>query len=159
MFYSINYNFADIFIMVFLFVLLLLLWRNSKKSIDSSYMLQQEISERLAEIYLEQKRANKILSIMGNIDLSKVVLEEEQDSDARLYVGNIDYSVKEQDLAKLFAQFGKINLVSIPSNKYTGRGRGFGFVTYYLKKDAENAISLNGTRLRGRQLQVSFAKE
>lgn len=83
----------------------------------------------------------------------------ELNSQTKLYVGNIDYSATEVELGAHFARFGQIEFVNIPVNRYTGRARGFGFVTFDSKESAERAISLNGSEFKGRQIQVNFAKE
>jgi RNA recognition motif-containing protein len=80
-------------------------------------------------------------------------------SQNKLYVGNIDYSATESELEAHFAHFGQVEFVNIPVNRYNGRARGFGFVTFVAKQDAERAMSLNGSEFKGRQIQVNFAKE
>lgn len=77
----------------------------------------------------------------------------------KLYVGNIDYAATENDLAQHFSRFGQVELVNIPINRYTGRARGFGFVSYKSRTEAEKAMTLNGSEFKGRQIQVNFAKE
>ncbi|MBP9763871.1 MAG: RNA-binding protein [Gammaproteobacteria bacterium] len=81
------------------------------------------------------------------------------DSQYKLYVGNIDYAATEAELAAYFAQFGEVEFVNIPVNRYTGKARGFGFVSFVSKEDAERAMSLHGAEFKGRQIQVNFAKE
>lgn len=83
----------------------------------------------------------------------------ELNSQTKLYVGNIDYSATEAELAAHFSRFGQVEFVNIPVNRYTGRARGFGFVTFISKESAERAITLNGSEFKGRQIQVNFAKE
>lgn len=85
--------------------------------------------------------------------------EEDVHSANKLYVGNIDYAATEAELAEHFSRFGQVEFVNIPINRYTGRARGFGFVTFVSKEDAEEAMSLNGSEFKGRQIQVNFAKE
>ncbi len=81
------------------------------------------------------------------------------DSQYKLYVGNIDYAATEAELASHFEQFGEVEFVNIPVNRYTGKARGFGFVSFVSKEDAERAMSLHGSEFKGRQIQVNFAKE
>jgi hypothetical protein len=80
-------------------------------------------------------------------------------SQAKVYVGNIDYAATEAELGAYFAQCGQVESVNIPVNRYTGKARGFGFVTFTTQQDAEQAMVLNGTEFKGRQIQVNFAKE
>jgi hypothetical protein len=77
----------------------------------------------------------------------------------KLYVGNIDYAVTEPELAAHFAEYGQVEGANIPVNRYNGRARGFGFVTFSSRAEAEKAMILNGTTFKGRQIQVNFAKE
>lgn len=77
----------------------------------------------------------------------------------KLYVGNIDYAATEAELSAHFADYGPVESVNIPVNRYTGRARGFGFVSFGSREDAEKAMVLNGTTFKGRQIQVNFAKE
>jgi RNA recognition motif-containing protein len=79
---------------------------------------------------------------------------------ARLYVGNLPYSVGENDLKRLFSQSGTVESVTLPLDRETGRPRGFGFVQMADDQEAENAIqTFNGYTLDGRQLRVNLAQE
>lgn len=85
--------------------------------------------------------------------------EQASDNQFKLYVGNIDYAATEAELAAHFASYGPVEFVNIPVNRYTGKTRGFGFVTFGSREDAERAMALHGTEFKGRQIQVNFAKE
>jgi RNA recognition motif-containing protein len=79
---------------------------------------------------------------------------------ARLYVGNLPYSVGENDLKRLFSQAGTVETVALPLDRETGRPRGFGFVQMADEGEAESAIQqFNGYTLDGRQLRVNLAQE
>jgi RNA recognition motif-containing protein len=86
-------------------------------------------------------------------------MEQADSRQIKLYVGNIDYSATEEELAQHFSKFGQVQFVNIPINRYTGRARGFGFVTFAREVEAERAMALNGSEFKGRQIQVNFAKE
>lgn len=76
-----------------------------------------------------------------------------------IYVGNLAYSVTEDDLKNAFEAFGKVDRVSIITDKFSGQSKGFGFVEMSGDKDAEQAIkALNGTDLKGRNIKVNEAK-
>jgi cold-inducible RNA-binding protein len=78
----------------------------------------------------------------------------------RLYVGNLPYSVGENDLRRLFSEAGTVESVSLPLDRETGRPRGFGFVQMATEDEAEGAIqSFNGYAMEGRQLRVNLAQE
>ena len=77
----------------------------------------------------------------------------------RIYVGNLSYNVTEEELRQEFAAFGKVESVSIATEKYSGRPRGFGFVEMPSRAEAEAAISgLNGKTLDYRTLVVNEAR-
>ena len=79
---------------------------------------------------------------------------------ARLYVGNLPYSVGENELRRLFSQAGTVESVTLPLDRETGRPRGFGFVQMAEQGEADNAIqTFNGYKLEGRQLRVNIAQE
>ncbi len=78
----------------------------------------------------------------------------------RLYVGNLPYSTKEEDLRRLFSQAGTVESVSLPTDRQTGQPRGFGFIDMASSQDADNAIRMfDGYSMDGRQLRVSIARE
>ena len=77
----------------------------------------------------------------------------------KVYVGNLPFSVSEEDLKELFSSYGEISEVSLITDKFSGRSKGFGFVTFANKEDAEKAISeMNEKDVQGRALKVSEAK-
>lgn len=76
-----------------------------------------------------------------------------------IYVGNLDYAVKEQNIQELFEQFGSIGSVKVITDKFTGKSKGFAFVEMENDDEATSAIqSLNGTPLKGRNLAVTEAR-
>jgi RNA recognition motif-containing protein len=78
---------------------------------------------------------------------------------AKIYVGNLPFSASEADVRTLFAQHGTVESVSLPTDRETGRPRGFGFVERS-PADAARAIqSLNGHDMGGRQLRVNEAQD
>ena len=76
-----------------------------------------------------------------------------------IYVGNLDFKVEENDLKEIFEEYGTISSVKIISDKFTGRSKGFGFVTMEDESEAKKAISeLNGAKLANREIIVNVAK-
>ena len=76
---------------------------------------------------------------------------------ARIYVGNLPFSTTDEELRALFSQHGTVESVSLPTDRETGRPRGFAFVDMN-QADAARAIqSLNGKDVGGRALRVSEA--
>jgi RNA recognition motif-containing protein len=77
----------------------------------------------------------------------------------RLYVGNLAYGTTEDALKGLFAQHGTVESVSIVTDKFSGRSRGFGFVEMGTDEEAKVAVEkVNGTNLDGRDLVVNEAR-
>jgi RNA recognition motif-containing protein len=77
----------------------------------------------------------------------------------KLYVGNLPYSVTEQDLQDLFGSAGAVESVNVMRDMATGRARGFAFVEMASDEDAAKAISmLNEHQLGGRSLTVNEAR-
>ena len=76
-----------------------------------------------------------------------------------IYVGNLAYSVTEDDLKKAFEAFGKVDRVSIITDKFSGQSKGFGFVDMPNSSEANEAIqALNDQPLKGRKLTVNEAR-
>ena len=77
----------------------------------------------------------------------------------KLYVGNLPYTVTEQDLQDLFAASGTVESVNVMRDMATGRARGFAFVEMASDEDAQQAISqLNAHDFGGRSLTVNEAR-
>jgi RNA recognition motif-containing protein len=76
-----------------------------------------------------------------------------------IYVGNLSYDVKEEDLQEAFKAFGQVESVKIITDKYSGQSKGFGFVEMPSKAEGQSAIDgLNGKDLKGRTLNVNEAR-
>jgi cold-inducible RNA-binding protein len=77
----------------------------------------------------------------------------------KIYVGNLAYEVTEDELAAEFGAYGKVDSVAIPSDKFSGRPKGFAFVEMAAKSEADAAIAgLNGKSLKERTLTVNEAR-
>lgn len=76
-----------------------------------------------------------------------------------IYVGNLSFDVKEENLQTTFEAFGKVSSVTIVRDKYSGQPRGFGFVEMPDENEARTAIAgLNGKELLARQMNVNEAR-
>jgi cold-inducible RNA-binding protein len=76
-----------------------------------------------------------------------------------IFVGNLDFAATESSLRTLFETHGKVDRVSIVTDRDTGRPRGFAFVEMSDSSEAERAIAaLNGTDLGGRTLNINEAR-
>ncbi|HEV8241558.1 MAG TPA: RNA-binding protein [Thermoanaerobaculia bacterium] len=78
---------------------------------------------------------------------------------AKVFVGNLEFSTTKEQLEELFAQAGSIVDVFLPSDRATGRPRGFAFVEFSSDTEAEDAIKrFDGYELGGRSLRVNAAE-
>ena len=77
----------------------------------------------------------------------------------RLYVGNLAYGVRDENLQELFSQFGAVRSAQVISDRESGRSKGFGFVEMENDQEAHAAIdALNGKPHEGRPLTVNEAR-
>jgi RNA recognition motif-containing protein len=77
----------------------------------------------------------------------------------KLYVGNLSFNTTETDLQDFFAQAGPVTEVMLVQDKFTGKSRGFAFVTMGSDADAQNAITqFHGKPFDGRNLTVNEAR-
>ncbi len=76
-----------------------------------------------------------------------------------IYVGNLPYTLSEDDLKAAFAQFGEVSSASIIMDKMSGQSKGFGFVEMPEKSEADEAVkALNESALNGRNIKVNEAR-
>lgn len=76
-----------------------------------------------------------------------------------IYVGNLSYEVTEEGLNSVFAEYGSVKRVQLPTDRETGRMRGFGFVEMGADAEEQAAIdALDGAEWMGRNLKVNKAK-
>ena len=76
-----------------------------------------------------------------------------------IYIGNLSYSAKEEDLEGVFSEYGKVKRITLPTDRETGRPRGFAFVEMEDEANEEKAIeALDGAEWMGRELRVNKAK-
>ena len=77
----------------------------------------------------------------------------------KLYVGNLPFSTTQETLKSMFSSYGEITEAVIITNKFSGRSKGFGFVTLADDAQATKAITeMNGKDIEGRKLTVNEAK-
>ena len=77
----------------------------------------------------------------------------------KVYVGNLSFSIGDKELQELFAPFGEISEALVIKDKFSGRSKGFGFVTFANEASAQKAIAdMNGKDIQGRALTVNEAR-
>ncbi|MBD2089103.1 RNA-binding protein [Microcoleus sp. FACHB-1515] len=76
-----------------------------------------------------------------------------------IYVGNLSFKVTQEDVSNVFAEYGTVKRVQLPTDRETGRMRGFGFVEMSTDDEENAAIeALDGAEWMGRSLKVNKAK-
>jgi len=76
-----------------------------------------------------------------------------------IYVGNLSYQVADDDLKQAFAEYGTVKRIQLPTDRETGRVRGFAFVEMETEAEEASAIeALDGAEWMGRDLKVNKAK-
>jgi RNA recognition motif-containing protein len=76
-----------------------------------------------------------------------------------IYIGNLSFQATEEDIKEIFAEYGTVNRVTLPTDHETGKKRGFAFVEMEDESKEESAIAeLDGAEWLGRELKVNKAK-
>jgi RNA recognition motif-containing protein len=76
-----------------------------------------------------------------------------------IYVGNLNYEIEQEDLSEVFSEYGNVKRVHLPTDRETGRKRGFGFVEMETEAEEDKAIEvLDGAEWMGRELKVNKAR-
>lgn len=77
----------------------------------------------------------------------------------KIYVGGLNYEVSDEDLSKMFSEFGEVESAIVIKDRETSRSKGFGFVEMTQSEDAQKAINdMNGKEIDGRKLTVNQAR-
>lgn len=77
----------------------------------------------------------------------------------KIYVGNLPFSVTLDRLKEFFSPYGQVEDAIVMADKFTGRSRGFGFVTFANDSDADKALAeMNNKNVEGRELKVNEAR-
>lgn len=77
----------------------------------------------------------------------------------KLFIGNLDFSVTDEELQETFSPFGAIEEIRVITDHESGRSRGFAFVTFSTEEAAESALNLDGQAINGRNIRVTIATE
>ncbi len=76
----------------------------------------------------------------------------------KLFVGGLPWSITNEALKELFAEFGEITEAVVITDRDTGRSKGFGFVTFKNEADAKKALGMDGKKVEERNIVVNVAK-
>ena len=76
----------------------------------------------------------------------------------KLFIGSLPWSINNDSLKELFAQYGEITEAIVITDRDSGRSKGFGFVTFTNEADAQKALEMDGREVEGRTIVVNVAK-
>jgi len=77
-----------------------------------------------------------------------------------IYVGQLPYSVTEEELREMFVQYGEVSSLNLIMDKYSGQSKGFGFIDMPNNSEADQAIKgLNKSMVKGREIKVNQSEE
>lgn len=100
-----------------------------------------------------------LLFIYKRLSESKSLHPNDSGDFMSIYVGNLSYEVSSEDLSSVFAEYGTVSRVQLPTDRETGRMRGFAFVEMASEAEESAAIAaLDGAEWMGRDLKVNKAK-
>ena len=101
------------------------------------------------------------LFVKRNKSVNAVIQEGRDDDQERnkIYVGNLNYRVRESDLKEMFASYGNVSNVRVVRHIKTRKSQGFAFVSFSTSSDATKALRAHGKPLQGRTMVVRLAKE
>nr|CAD7264800.1 unnamed protein product [Timema shepardi] len=113
--------------------------------------------------FVEKESAYKALAANGTlldehhiqVDLAEKGSKAEHDPRKAIFIGNLPFSAEEEDLWKMFEECGNIENIRVSRDKYTGVGRGFGYVNFQNADGVELALKLNGEKLKDRELRIT----
>jgi polyadenylate-binding protein 2 len=109
-----------------------------------------EMEARIRELSEEQEQVNKMQNdVEKQISSAAGGIEENS-----VYIGQVDYEATVEELRAHFAACGTIHRVTILCDKFTGNAKGFAYIEFVDKQSVENALKLDDTPFKGRQLKV-----
>ena len=123
-------------------------YRELVESLYDVGILKREISSSQAQTLAKKKRISKksigrykiVLPDSGRNDIEEIGARDESDY-AKVFVGNLDWHAKEDDIERELSGFGEISEIVIPKNRFTGKPRGFAFVEFENIESAKKAIN------------------
>ncbi len=78
---------------------------------------------------------------------------------SRIYIGNLPFSTKTDELMAIFTRYGSIVDVEIVKHRLTGRPKGYAFISFLTSDQATAALACHGTEMKGRKMRVNFATQ
>jgi len=120
-----------------------------QSELETIASMKQKIKEMEAE-------AKKIEAMQTIAESKAPVPANGPDADlASIYVGNVDYSTKPEELQAFFSSCGAVQRVTIMTNKFTGHPKGYAYVQFRSAEAVANAVLINDSEFKGRRLKIS----
>eukprot|EP01006_Ploeotia_vitrea_P067183 TRINITY_DN96604_c0_g1_i1.p1 TRINITY_DN96604_c0_g1~~TRINITY_DN96604_c0_g1_i1.p1 ORF type:complete len:218 (-),score=23.62 TRINITY_DN96604_c0_g1_i1:65-718(-) len=114
----------------------------------------EDIEEMKRRVQEMENEHNKLEQLQQNVDKQLTSAEQVIDENS-VHVGQVDYEATPEELRAHFAACGTINRVTILCDKYSGHPKGYAYIEFAEGSSVENAIKLNDTSFKGRQLKVT----
>ncbi len=126
------------------------MWRSMSAEHD------EELEDMKRRVQQMEDEAAKIEALSQQA--SNPSSDPSSDVDSRsVYVGNVDYSVTPEELQSFFSSCGTVSRITILCDKFTGHPKGFAYVEFADMEGVANAMLLNESEFKGRQLKVRFS--
>jgi len=119
-----------------------------------------ELEEMKRRVTQMEEEAQRLIELQSQVELGSssgsIGSVNKEDTDSRsVYVGNVDYGATPEELQAHFQSCGTINRITILCDKFTGHPKGFAYVEFVDKESVANAMVLNESLFRGRQIKVT----
>ena len=142
-------------------------YRELVESLDEIGILKREISSPQAQTLARKHKVSKksigrYKIVLPDWDKSEAKENQEKDESdyAKIFIGNLDWYAREDDIERELSKYGEISEIVIPKNRFTGKSRGFGFVEFEDTEAAENAINSNDQIfIKGRKIYIQEFKK
>merc|ERR1711920_127609 len=114
------------------------------------------MKKRIKEMEMEAKKIEEMQALAEAAGKGAAIPANGPEADvASIYVGNVDYSTKPEELQRFFSSCGAVLRVTILTDKWTGHPKGYAYVQFRSAEAVANAVLLNESEFKGRQLKVS----
>jgi len=123
---------------------------------EDEYESIAAMKQRIKEMEMEAKKIEEMQANAEAIQKGSAIPANGPEADvASIYVGNVDYSTKPEELQTFFSSCGAVQRVTILTNKWTGQPKGYAYVQFRSAEAVANAVLLNESEFKGRQLKIS----
>lgn len=116
----------------------------------------ESMKRRVEEMEAEAKKIEAMQTAAEqNASSHHPIVSGPEADNASIYVGNVDYSSKPEELQTFFAHCGTVQRVTILTDKWSGHPKGYAYVQFRSLEAVANAVLLDGTEFKGRQLKIA----